>query len=107
MMFEVCRSRALDKTNLSVTGFVAWSCMLLVWHKKAITNKKNGNTYEKNPNKDDMIIINTRTRNKILVRSIIFLLSEKTRTQNKRWAGFNTNFDFDDCCHRETKHAYK
>ena len=38
--------------------------------------------------------------NKILVRSIIFLLSEKTRTQNKRWAGFiNNNFDFDDCSH--------
>ena len=41
--------------------------------------------------------------NKILVRSIIFLLSEKTRTQNKRWAGFktfNNNFDFDDCSHK-------
>ena len=35
--------------------------------------------------------------NKILVRLIIFLLSEKTRTQNKRWAKFNNNFDFDDC----------
>ena len=34
--------------------------------------------------------------NKILVRLIIFLLSEKTRTQNKRGAGFNNNFDFDD-----------
>ena len=37
--------------------------------------------------------------NKILVRSIIFLLSEKTRPQNKRWAGFNDNLDFDDCSH--------
>ena len=45
--------------------------------------------------------------NKVLVRLMIFLLSEKTRTQNKRWAGFNNNFDFDDCRHRETKRAYK
>ena len=41
--------------------------------------------------------------NKILVRSTIFLLSEKTRTQNKDvregGAGFNNNLDFDDCCH--------
>ena len=36
--------------------------------------------------------------NKILIRSIIFFLSEKTRTQKKkRWAGFNNNLDFDDC----------
>ena len=37
--------------------------------------------------------------NKILAHSIIFLLSEKTRTQNKRWAVFNNNLDFDDCSH--------
>ena len=37
--------------------------------------------------------------NKILVRSTIFLLSEKTTTQNKRCAGFNNNLDFDDCSH--------
>ena len=66
--------------------------------------EKNNNTYERNQNKDVIIIINTlKPGNKILVRS----LSEKTRTQNKRWAGFNNNFDFDDCNHRETKHAYK
>ena len=35
----------------------------------------------------------------ILVRSVIFLLSEKTRTQNKRWAAFNNNLNFDDCSH--------
>ena len=29
-MLEVCRSRALDKTNLSVTGFLAWSCISLL-----------------------------------------------------------------------------
>ena len=46
-----------------------------------------------------IIIINTRTRNKILVRPTIFLLSGKTRTQNKRCAEFNNNLDFDDCSH--------
>ena len=41
-------------------------------------------------------------RNKSLVRSIIifiFIISEKTRTQNKRWTGFNDNLDFDDSSH--------
>ena len=37
--------------------------------------------------------------NKVLVRLMIFLLSEKTRTQNKRWAGFNNNLNFDDSSH--------
>ena len=39
------------------------------------------------------------TGNEILVRLIIFLSSEKTRTQNKSWGAFNNNFDFDDCSH--------
>ena len=40
---------------------------------------------------------------KILVRAIIVLLSEKTRTQNKRWARFNNNLDFDDCSHEHPR----
>ena len=62
--------------------------------------------------KTSSLSLTRKPGNKILVRSIIFLLSEKTRTQNKRWAGFNNNFDFEvtntrsfQC--RETKHAYK
>ena len=43
--------------------------------------------------------------NKILVRSTIFLLSEKTRTQNKDvregGAGFNNNLAFDDYSHED------
>ena len=46
-----------------------------------------------------LLPLTLETGNKSLVRSITFLLSEKTRTQNKRWAGFNNNFDFDDCSH--------
>ena len=37
---------------------------------------------------------------------MIFLLSEKTRTQNKRWAGFNNKFEFDDCSHDRTPGAF-
>ena len=44
-------------------------------------------------------LLTLEPRNKSLVRSIIILLSEKTRTQNKRWAGFNDNLDFDDSSH--------
>ena len=58
-------------------------------------------------------LLTLEPRNKSLVRSIIILLSEKTRTQYyKRWAGFNDNLDFEsqktvhrhNYC-RETKHA--
>ena len=49
--------------------------------------------------KTSSLSLTLKPGNKILVRSIIFLLSEKTRTQNKRSAGFNNNFDFDDCSH--------
>ena len=62
---------------------------------------------KKNKIKTSSLSFTLEPGNKISVRSINFLLSEKTRTQNKRWAGFNNNFDFDDCNHRETKHAYK
>ena len=78
------------------------SCMLLVWHKlliweKAITKKRIA-----------ILIKETKIKtlepgNKSLLRSIIFLSSEKARTQKKkkRWAGFNNNLDFDDCRHAE------
>ena len=62
--------------------------------------------------KTSSLLLTLKPGNKILGRLIIFLLSEKTRTQNKRWAGFNNNFDFDDCSQehpdlqcRETKHG--
>ena len=54
---------------------------------------------KKNKIKTSSLSFTLEPGNKILVRSINFLLSEKTRTQNKRWAGFNNNFDFDDFSH--------
>ena len=78
MMFEVCRSLALHKTPEFVfTGFLAcywfgqprpqgfslkkWVGRLLIW-EKAITKKRiYSNNYERNRNKDVIIIINTKT----------------------------------------------
>ena len=49
--------------------------------------------------KTSLLSLTLEPRNTSLVHSIIILLSEKTRTQNKRWAGFNDNLDFDDSSH--------
>ena len=54
---------------------------------------------KENKIKTSSLSLTLKPGNKTLVRLIIFLLSEKTRTQNKRWAEFNNNFDFDDCSH--------
>ena len=77
--------------------------MLLVWHKliweKAITKKRITILMKETKIKTSSLSLTLKPGNKILVRSIIFLLSEKTRTQTKRWTGFTNNFDFDDCSH--------
>ena len=49
--------------------------------------------------KTSSLSLTLKPGNKILVRLIFVLVSQKTRTQNKRWAGFNNNFDFDDRSH--------
>ena len=76
--------------------------MLLVrqklW-KKATTKKRITILMKETKIKTSSLSLTLKPGIKILVRLIIFLLSEKTRTQNKRWAGFNNNFDFDDCSH--------
>ena len=78
--------------------------MLLVWHKliwvKAITKKRMAILFKETKIKTSSLSLTLEPGNKILVCSIIFLISEKTRTQNKRWAGFNNNLDFDDCSHK-------
>ena len=79
--------------------------MLLVWHKliweKAITKKRITilMIMKETKIKTSSLSLTLKSGNTILVHSIIFLLSEKTRTHNKRWAGFDNNFDFDDCSH--------
>ena len=49
--------------------------------------------------KTSSLSLTLKPGNKILVRLIFVLVSQKTRTQNKRWAGFNDNLDFDDSSH--------
>ena len=79
--------------------------MLLVWHKliweKAITKKRMAILMKETKKiKTSSLSLTLEPGNKILVRSTFFLLSEKTRTQNQRCAGFNNNLDFDDCSHK-------
>ena len=77
--------------------------MLLVWRgliwEKAIIKKRMAILMKETKKKPSSLSLKLEPGNKILVRSTIFLLSEKTRTQNKRCAGFNNNLDFDDCSH--------
>ena len=78
--------------------------MLLVWRKliweKAITKKRMAILMKETKIKTSSLLQTLEPGNKILVLSIIFLLSEKTRTQNKRWAN---NFDVDDCSDEQPK----
>ena len=81
--------------------------MLLVWHKliweKATTKKRITILMKETKIKASSLSLTLKPGIKILVRLITFLLSEKTRTQNKRWARFNNNFDFDDCSHEQSE----
>ena len=81
--------------------------MLVVWHKliweKAITKKRMAILMKETKIKTLSLSLTLESGNKILVCSTIFLLSEKTRAQNKRCAGFNNNLDFDDCSHEHPK----
>ena len=53
--------------------------------------------------KTSLLPLTLEPRNKSLVCSIIILLSGKARTQNKRWAGFNDNLDFEVSSHEYPK----
>ena len=83
--------------------FYRLSCMLQVWHKliweKAITKKRITILMKVTKIKTSLLSLTLEPGNESLVRSIMFLLSEKTRTQNKIWRGFNNNLDFADCSH--------
>ena len=80
--------------------------MLLVW--------KNSNTYERNQNKDVIIINNTRTRKESFTPFNNFFIGENKNSKQK-WVGFTNNFDFYDCSHEHPElsvpgnqlHAYK
>ena len=98
LKFAVARERSTRRIC-----FHWLSCMLLVWHKliweKAITKKRMAILMKETKIKTSSLSLTLESGNKILVCSTTSLLSEKTRTQNKRCAGFNNNHDFDDCSH--------
>ena len=87
MMIEVAgRERSTRRTC-----FYRLSCMLLVWHKliweKAITKKRMAILMKETKIKTSSLSLTLEPGNKILIRSIIFSLSEKTRTQKKKVGG--------------------
>ena len=63
IMFEVCKSRAVNKINLFLLAFLHATGLALVNLGEGDNYEKNNNTYERNQNKDIIIIIkNTKTR---------------------------------------------
>ena len=71
---------------------------ILFW-EKATTKKRMAILMKETKIKTSSLSLTLESGNKILICSTIFLLSDNTRTQNKRCAGFNNNLDFDDCSH--------
>ena len=59
--------------------------MLLVWEKA--TTKKRITILMKETKKESSLSLTLKPGNKMLASLIIFLLSEKTRTQNKEMGG--------------------
>ena len=107
---SVCTNGENDVWSLQVASarqdeFVFTGCFLawLVWHKliweKAITKKRMAIHMKETKIKTSSLSLTLEPGNKIFIRSTIFLLSEKTRAQNKRCEGFNNTLNFDDCNH--------
>ena len=86
-------------TNLFLLAFLHATCLAQVNLREKATTKKRITILMKETKKESSLSLTLKSGNKILTRLIIFLLSEKTKTQNKRCAGFNNNVDFDDCSH--------
>ena len=91
-MFEDCRSLALDKTNLFLLAFLHATGLELTKKRIAILIKET-------KIKTSLLSLTPEPGNKSLVRSIFFFIIRENKKGNKRWAGFNSNLDFDDCSH--------
>ena len=79
MMFEVCRSRALDKTNLFLLAFLHATGLALV--NKAIAKKRIATLI----NEITSLLSLTRgTGNKSLVRSIIFVIIRENKNSKQK-----------------------
>ena len=82
MMFEVCRLRALDKTNLFLLAFLHATGLALV--NKAIAKKRIATLI----NEITSLLSSTRgTGNKSLVRSIIFVIIRENKNSKQKMGG--------------------
>ena len=111
MMFEVRRTRALDKTNLLLLAFL--HATLWLW-KKAITKKRMAILMKETKIKTSSLSLTLEPGNKVLVRSIFFFVIRENK--NSKQDGRDlittsalmtavTNTRSFRC--RETKHAHK
>ena len=78
MMFEVCRSRALDKTNLFLLAFLHAIGLALV--NKAITKKRIAILINKTMS---LLSLKLGTGNKSLVHSIIFFIIRENKNSKQ------------------------
>ena len=82
MMFEVCRSRALDKTNLFLLAFLHATGLALV--NKAIAKKRIATLI----NEITSLLSLTRgTGNKSLDRSIILVIIRENKNSKQKMGG--------------------
>ena len=88
MMFEICGSLALDKTNLFLLSFLYATGLELTKKRKAIL-------IEETKIKISLLSLTLEPGNKSLVRSIFFFVIRENKKENKRWVGYNSNLDFE------------
>ena len=87
MMFEDCTSRAVDKTNLFLPAFWHATGLAQVNLGEVDNEEKNGNTYERNQNKDVIIIINTRTRKENFTPFKNFFIIGENKNSKQKMGG--------------------
>ena len=82
MMFEVCRSQALDKTNLFLLAFLYATGLALV--NKAIARKRIAILINEITS---LLSLRLGTGNKSLVRSIIFFIIRENKNSKQKMGG--------------------
>ena len=82
MMFEVCRSRALDKTNLFLLAFLHVTGLALV--NKAITKKRIAILINETTS---LLSLTLGAGNESLVRSIIFFIIRENKNSKQKMGG--------------------
>ena len=92
MMFEVCRSRTLDKTNLFLLAFLHATGLALV--NKAITKKRIAILTNETAS-----LLSLTLGTIISISSIIFFIIRENKNSKQKIGGIYKNLNFDDCSH--------